>query len=38
MYAREEMAMDSVGMGGGAQISPGEMEIRVQIQVVFETR
>jgi len=38
MYGRSEMAMDSVGMGGWADISAGEMEIRVQIQVVFETR
>jgi len=39
MYGRAEMAMDSVGgMGGWADISAGEMEIRVQIQVVFETR
>jgi len=36
MYAKAEAAMD--GMGGGADISAGEMEVTVQIQVVFETK
>lgn len=36
MYAKSEVAMDS--MGGWADISAGEMEITVQIQVVFETK
>lgn len=39
--ARAEMAMDSdgaLGMGGGANLNPGEMEVSVQIQVIFETR
>lgn len=36
MMGKAEVAMDS--MGGGADISAGEMEVRVQIQVVFETK
>jgi uncharacterized protein YggE len=36
MYGKAEMAMD--GMGGGADISAGEMEVRVQIHVVFEMK
>jgi hypothetical protein len=36
MMGKAEMGMD--GMWGGADISAGEMEVRVQIQVVFETR
>jgi uncharacterized protein len=36
MMGKAEMAMD--GMGGGADISAGEMEVRVQIHVVFEMK
>lgn len=36
MMGKAEVAMDS--MGGWADISAGEMEITVQIQVVFETK
>lgn len=38
MMGKAEGAMDSVGMGGWADISAGEMEVTVQIQVVFETK
>lgn len=36
MMGKAEVAMDS--MGGWADISAGEMEVSVQIQVVFETK